>query len=114
MLETVALSHTGLPLMEAGIFALMMGIAFIFMMVSFKFGALFKVFSAIMFFTVGVILMAGYDIGFTTETQSGGKVITDVRYIVHGQGEFLAWVMIGLGVFNAFLFIIEMIPTAGR
>lgn len=114
MLETVALSHLGFPLMEAGIFALMLGIAFIFMMVSFRFGALFKVFAGIMFFTVGVILMAGYDVGFTTETTDGNKLITDIRYIVHGDSSWLAWVLIGLGVFNCFLFVMEMIPSGGK
>jgi hypothetical protein len=114
MLENMFLSHTGFPLLEAGLFAIMVGIAFVFMMVSFKFGALFKVFAGIMFLTVGVVLMAGYDIGFTTETTSGNKTITDIRYIVHGEGEWLAWIFIGLGVFNCFLFVIEMIPSSGR
>ena len=103
--------------MEAGLFAIMVGIAFVFMMVSFKFGALFKVFAGIMFLSIGVVLMAGYDIGFTTETTSGSKIITDVRYIVHGDqimSQALAWILIGLGVFNCFLFVIEMIPTSGR
>ncbi len=113
MIENVFLAHTGFPLLEAGLFAIMTGIAFLFMMVSFKFGALFKVFAGVMFLTVGVVLMAGYDIGFTTETTSGAKTITDVRYIVHGQGDWLAWVFIGLGVFNCFLFVIEMIPSVG-
>lgn len=117
MLDNVFLAHTGFPLMEAGLFAIMTGIAFVFMMVSFKFGALFKVFAGIMFLTVGVVLMAGYDIGFTTETTSGNKVITDVRYIVHGDqllSSGLAWVFIGLGVFNCFLFVVEMIPSGGQ
>jgi len=103
-----------MPLMEAGLFAIMLGIAFVFMMVSFKFGALFKVFAGILFLTIGVILIAGYDVGFTTETTSNNKIITDIRFIVHGDGEWLAWIMIGLGVFNCFLFVIEMIPSGGR
>jgi len=114
MLDTIMLSHLGFPLMEAGLFAIMVGIAFVFMMVSFKFGALFKVFAGIMFLSIGVVLMAGYDIGFTTETTDGNKTITDIRYIVHGEGDWLAWIFIGLGVFNCFLFVIEMIPQAGR
>lgn len=114
MLDYTFYANLGYPLLEAGLFAIMTGIAFIFMMVSFKFGALFKVFAGVMFLTVGVVLMAGYDIGFTTETTSGAKTITDIRYIVHGQGDWLAWVFIGLGVFNCFLFVIEMIPTGGK
>jgi len=102
-----------MPLMEAGLFAILAGMAFIFMMVSFKFGALFKLFSAVVFFALAVILFAGYDIAFTTETTQGNNVITDVRFIIDGSdglNSTLAWIFIGLGAFNGFLFFIEMIP----
>ena len=102
-----------MPLMEAGLFAILAGMAFIFMMVSFKFGALFKLFSAIVFFALAVILFAGYDVAFTTETTVGTNTITDIRFIIDGSDGLsftLAWIFIGLGAFNGFLFFIEMIP----
>lgn len=102
-----------MPIMEAGLFAILAGMAFIFMMISFKFGALFKLFSAILFFALAVILFAEYDVAFTTETTKGASVTTDIRYIISsddGLNMVLAWLFVGLGVFNGALFFIEMIP----
>ncbi len=102
-----------MPIMEAGLFAILAGIAFVFMMVSFRFGALFKLFSAVVFFALSVVLFAGYDVAFTTETTQGNNVITDTRFIIQGDdgtSVWLAWIFLGLGVFNGALFFIEMIP----
>jgi len=102
-----------MPIMEAGMFAILVGMAFIFMMISFKFGALFKLFSAVIFFGLAVILFAEYDVAFTTITTSGTTTIEDIRYVVSaddGLNMMLAWIFIGLGTFNGFLFFIEMIP----
>lgn len=103
-----------MPLMEAGMFAILVGMAFIFMMISFKFGALFKLFSAILFFSLAVILFAEYDIAFTSITSTASGVdIENIRYIINSDNNLnmmLAWIFIGLGTFNGFLFFIEMIP----
>lgn len=105
-----------MPLMEAGLFAILAGMAFIFMMVSFKFGALFKLFSAVIFFSLAVVLFAEFDVGFTTiqTTTTPPSTTTDTRFIIQGsdgQSLWLAWIFVGLGVFNGALFFIEMIPT---
>ncbi len=107
-----------MPIMEAGLFAILAGIAFIFMMVSFRFGALFKLFSAVVFFALSVVLFAGYDVAFTTVTTTSTppSTINDVRFIIQGNdgtSVWLAWIFLGLGVFNGALFFIEMIPTGG-
>lgn len=103
-----------MPIMEAGMFAILVGMAFIFMMISFKFGALFKMFSAIIFFALAVILFAEYDIAFTSVTTTASGVdIENIRYIIDSSNDLnmmLAWIFIGLGTFNGFLFFIEMIP----
>jgi len=103
-----------MPIMEAGLFAILMGIAFIFMMVSFKFGALFKLFSAIAFFTLSIFMLAGFDVAFTTETTSGSNTIVDERFLIkageNSASLWLGWFFVGLGVFNAGLFFVEMIP----
>lgn len=105
-----------MPLMEAGLFAILAGMAFIFMMVSFKFGALFKLFSSVIFFSLAVVLFAEFDVGFTTVQTSTTppNTITDTRFIIQGDDGtslWLAWIFVGLGVFNGALFFIEMIPT---
>ena len=104
-----------MPLMEAGMFAILAGMAFIFMMISFKFGALFKLFSAIVFFALAVILFAGYDIAYTTITTTNSGTIEDIRFVIDstdGLNFMLAWIFVGLGVFNAMMFFIEMIPRS--
>lgn len=105
-----------MPIMEAGLFAILTGMAFIFMLVSFRFGALFKLFSAIIFFALSVVLLAGYDVAFTSETTqtNPSRTVSDIRFIIQGNdgtSEWLGWIFIGLGVFNGFLFFLEMIPT---
>ena len=103
-----------MPIMEAGLFAILAGMAFIFMMVAFKFGALFKIFSGVIFFTLAVVLFANYDVAYTTiqTTTAPPSTVTDIRFIIQadGTGYWLAWVFVGLGVFNSFMFFIEMIP----
>lgn len=89
--------------------------AFIFMLISFHFGALFKLFSTVIFFALAVVLFAEYDVAFTTETVSTTppNTITDQRFIIKaadGTSVWLAWIFVGLGVFNGFLFFLEMIP----
>lgn len=102
-----------MPIMEAGLFIILGGIAFVFMMVSFKFGALFKLFSAIAFFTLSIFMLAGFDVAFTTETSQGNNVITDQRFIIRGGADgsslWLGWFFVALGVFNGGLFFVEMI-----
>ncbi len=105
-----------MPIMEAGLFAILGGMAFIFMLVSFRFGALFKLFSAVIFFALSVVLFAGFDVAFTTvtTTTTPPSTISDTRFIIQGDDGtsiWLAWIFIGLGVFNGALFFIEMIPT---
>jgi len=105
-----------MPIMEAGLFAILAGMAFIFMLVSFRFGALFKLFSAVIFFALSVVLFAEYDVAFTTETTNSLNNATqsDIRFIIQGDDGtslWLGWIFVGLGVFNGALFFIEMIPT---
>jgi len=54
-----------MPVMEAGLFVLMGGMAFVLMILSFKFGALLKALSAVMFMSLAVVLLAGYEVAYT-------------------------------------------------
>lgn len=87
------------------------------MLISFHFGALFKLFSTVIFFALAVVLFAEFDVAFTTETTqtNPSRTITDQRFIIQGSdgtSVWLAWIFVGLGVFNGALFFIEMIPRA--
>ncbi len=87
------------------------------MLISFHFGALFKLFSTVIFFALSVTLLAGYDVAFTTETTQTNptRTITDERFIIRGDdgtSSWLGFIFMGLGVFNGALFFIEMIPRS--
>ena len=108
--------------MEAGLFALLIGSAFILLILSFKFGALLKVISAVLFFSTALILMSGYEVAYTTETSGTTQCpqntpcITE-HFIIRQDdttgetgGSWAAWVMIVLGILAAMFFIMEMFP----
>lgn len=111
-----------MPVMEAGLFALMGGSAFVLMLLSFKFGALLKALAAVLFFSLSVILLAGYEVAYTSETSGTGQCPTNDPCITQHflvrqddtsgetSGSWMAWVFIALGIMSSMLFIIEMIP----
>jgi len=111
-----------MPVMEAGLFALMVGGGFILLIISFKFGALLKVLSAVMFFSSAAILMAGYEVAYTTETAgtpscpANDPCITQHFLIREDDttgdtsGTWIAWVFLAIGILASMLFIVEMIP----
>lgn len=112
-----------MPIMEAGLFALMGGSGFIFLLLSMKFGALLKGLSAVMFFSLAAVLMAGYEVAYTTETAGtpscppNDPCITQ-HYLIRQDdvtqdtsGTWYAWILIALGILSSILFILEMMPA---
>jgi len=109
-----------MPVMEAGLFALLAGGGFIMLIISFKFGALLKVLSAVMFFTVAATLMAGYEVAYTTETTGTPSCPANDPCITQNflireddttgstSGTWIAWVFVALGILASMLFIVEM------
>lgn len=107
--------------MEAGLFVMMGGSGFILMILSFKFGPLLKVLAAVMFFSLAVVLLAGYEVAYTSEltgnTCPGTDPCIERNFLIRADddtgetsGQFFAWVFIALGIMSSMLFIIEMIP----
>lgn len=110
-----------MPIMEAGLFAILGGGALLMLILSFKFGALLKVLSAVLFFSIALILFAGYEVAYTTETSGTNQCPTTEPCITHHYiirqddtsgdtfGSWAAWVMIALGIMSSILFLVEMI-----
>lgn len=101
-------------IMQAGMFAILLGGAVIFMILSFKFSFLLRVVSCVMFFALAIVLLAQYDVAFTStsETTIGGTnaTSTSIKYIIQGDtGVWLGWICMILGIFTGFLFFIELI-----
>lgn len=117
-----------MPIIQAGLFILMIGSAFILMLLSFRIGALLKVLSAVLFFSTALILMANYEVAYTSEFvggvgQGAGNQCTtqnpciQQHYLIkeddvtgETSGTWIAWVFVALGILTSMLFIIEMIP----
>lgn len=111
-----------MPVLEAGLFALLVGSAVLMLLISFKFGALLKALSAVLFFSSAMILFAGYEVAYTTETSGTGQCpVNDPCITQHfliredpntneTSGQWMAWVFIAMGIMSSMLFIIEMIP----
>lgn len=91
--------------------------------ISFRLGALFKMLGATVFFSLAIIMFAGYEVGYTSEIFdnqdcSGGlDSCTAVAYLVREDpdtgethGEWMGWIFMVFGIFNSMLFIVEMIP----
>lgn len=111
-----------MPVMEAGLFAIMVGGGFLLLVISFKFGALLKILAAVMFFSSAAVLMAGYEVAYTSETTgtpscpANDPCITQ-HFLIReddttGQtsGTWIAWVFLAIGILASMLFIVEMIP----
>jgi len=109
--------------MEAGLFVGLAGLGFVFLLLSFKIGALLKVLASVIFFSLALILFSGYEIAYTSELTGGQTDCTDItpclerNYIVREDdvtgdtyGSWMAWVMVMLGIMSAMLFIMEMLP----
>ncbi len=102
-----------MPIFDAGLFALLGGIAFITLILSFKFAQMLKVISAVLFFTLAIVMLAGYDVAYISIiTGAEGCVnntCTDTRYIVKENGEWLGWVFLLFGILSVTLFFVELL-----
>ena len=110
--------------MEAGLFVGMGGLAFVFLLLSFRFGALLKALAAVIFFILAMILFAGYEVAYTSELSGGLIDCTDTdpclerNFVIRQDetsgdtyGSWMAWVFVGLGILSSMLFILEMMPA---
>jgi hypothetical protein len=109
---------------DAGIFVIMLGIAFgsLFFGAITKFGFVFKLVGAIIFLSMAVMMNAEYDVAYTVVTSGGGldDPIIDKRYII-GDGDdatdnnqnWLGWIFVLLGLTWIGLFFMEMMQQKG-
>jgi hypothetical protein len=96
---------------------ILLSLAVVSIIVSFKVGAVFKLIGAVIFFTLGTVLLAGYDVQSVKITTDGSTVINETNYLI-GNGDqdpnhtasWLGWIFIIIGVLAAVMFFLEMIP----
>ena len=102
-----------LPTFDAGLFIILGGLGFVFMLISFRFGEIFKIFSAVLFFSLSVILVSGYDIIYIDEFVGGSDCpasnpCTTTKYMIDENGEILGWVFFAFGILVSFMMLAEV------
>jgi len=95
--------------MDAGLFFIMSGLGFILLIIGFKITGL-KIISVIVFFSLAVVLLAGYQVAYIVEATNGvDPPETMTKYIIKENGSWLGSIFLIIAVFSAFLFFIEVL-----
>ena len=109
---------------DGGIFVIFLGLALLFLLVSFKIGAVFALLSAILFFSLAIILIGQSDVGFesnietalingtslyTFTTNSTVYVIGDGNSGTDDNQNILAWLFFAMAILAVAMFFMEMI-----
>jgi len=111
-----------MPILDAGMFVILLGVAFgsVFMNGVVKNGFVFKLVGAFLFFSLGIMMNAEYEVAYTVITDVPGTgTITEYRYIVgDGSGtsttsSWLGWLFIGLALIWTGLFFMEVMNMHG-
>jgi hypothetical protein len=99
-------------MLDAGIFLLVLGLAFVFMIGSFKFGPVFKIIAAVLFFILAVWMMAGYQVAYKSDTfdPSTGTTQNTTKFIISdtSNGIWMGYIFVIFGIINGFLFFLEV------
>lgn len=87
----------------------MAGLGFILLIIGFKITGL-KLISVICFFSLGVVLLAGYQVAYIVEASNGvDPDVTETKFLISDNGEWLGWIFIILGVFAAIFFLADVV-----
>ena len=99
-----------MPQVEAGMFLIMLGIALVALLMSFKLGTMLKAVSAILFFVLSIMMFADYDVVYTNVVTGGAcsPTCTETKYLINENQSWLAWVFVILGIFSALMFSLEL------
>ena len=111
-----------MAIIDAGMFVILLATAFgsFFLTGIVKYGFVFKLVGAFLFFSMGVMMNAEYEVAYTVvATDSDGNVSTDHRYLVGdgtGTSEYsswLGWLFVGLALIWSAFFFMEVMGTNG-
>ena len=111
-----------MAVIDAGMFVILLATAFgsFFLTGIVKYGFVFKLVGAFLFFSMGVMMNAEYEVAYTVViTDSNGDQTKDLRYLVgdgSGSSEYsswLGWLFIGLALIWSAFFFMEVMGTNG-
>lgn len=111
-----------MPILDAGMFVILLATAFgsFFLTGLVKYGFIFKLIGAFLFFSLGLMMNAEYEVAYTViVTQPDGDQSTDLRYLIgDGSGtnetaKWLGWLFIGLALIWTGFFFVEIMAMMG-
>jgi hypothetical protein len=95
---------------DAGLFLLMLGMAFLFMFLGYKRiqgDKLFQLIAFLLFIICALILVSEYQVAWTeTITDPDGKTWTDYKPLIATNGSWIGWIFVILALANIILFIV--------
>lgn len=99
---------------DAGLFTLLLGIAGICMLLSFKMGAVLMILSIVLFFGLSIVMFAQYDVAYTSEFYGTDDCTladpcVENKYLIRENQNWVAWIFVAFGIFSALVFFLEMI-----
>lgn len=102
-----------MPILDAGLFVMLLGTAVISLLLSFKIGAILLILSIVIFFSLSIVLFAVYDIAYISEFYGTDDCTVadpcvETKYLIKENHNWLAWIFVALGIFSALLFFLEM------
>ncbi len=110
-----------MSMFDGGLFVVLLAVSVSFMAIG-KFGLPFKLISVFIFFGLGTVLLAGYDVGFINNYQevnaSGVPVDLQSTWYMIGDGDastfndnatWVGWIFIALGMMTSFVFLARYI-----
>ena len=102
-----------MPLLDAGVFVLLLGTAVVSLLLSFTLGAVLKVLACVLFFSLALVMFGVYDVAYV-ETFTGTADCTinnpciTTKYLIRDNQQWIAWILVAFGLFSAMMFFLEM------
>jgi hypothetical protein len=101
---------------DGGIFIIFLSIGFISILASVKFGSWLKMVGALMFFVLGIVMTAEYDVGIYSTADDGVIFQNGTMYIIgdgqeqtDNQHSLIGWTFIMLGCIVSVVFLADII-----
>jgi hypothetical protein len=96
---------------DGGLFLLLVGIGILFIIP--RFPIQFKLMAVFIFFGLGTVLIAGYDVGFESTSTVGSVTTTEIFYLIgdadpstfNENSTWVGWILIAIGALTSFGFL---------
>jgi hypothetical protein len=105
-----------LATIDAGLFIITLALALAFMLLSFKMASILRMIAMVMFFILGLWMLAGDSVAYisTTHDPQSGTDPQTIKYLisnVDNNNNWMGWIFVILGLMNGFLFFMEVVNT---